>query len=182
MQDTDTPASGLSGRDPVSGQSSPARVRQEPMLRGKLETIQKTLQNLLGSTVRLVPMDLPPGCSAAWFADEESDWICYPATSRTAMMAVTHAAGHLALLHCGEARDGGRFACIDTDVAPWHLLSQFLALVGRDIHDWPSPLFTRHEEMAANDAASELRDKCGFRAEAFVPPQATSEHHFRCLG
>lgn len=174
----DTPPSAISR----SSQQASSHLRQERTLRLKLERIQETLQKAVSPTVRLAPMDLPPGCAAAWFGDTESDWICYPTTGRTAMMAVMHAAGHLALFHCGLARDGGRFACIDTDVAPWHLLNEFLMLVGGDIHDWPTPLFTQDEEMAADNAASELCDKCGFRAEAFVPFQATSGHSFRCLG
>lgn len=178
----DTPSYGISPSRPASSRPTSSRPQQERALRVKLEKIQKTLQKVVSRTVKLVPMDLPPACAAAWFGDEESDWICYPTTSRTAMMAVMHSAGHLALLHCGRARDGGRFVCIDTDVAPWHLLNEFLMLVGRDIHDWPSPLFTQDEEIAADDAASELRDKCDFLEEAFVPSQATSGHNFRCLG
>src|SRR5262249_4763469 len=78
------------------------------------EKFRRALLNAVDWDIRLIPADLPSGCSAVWFGGIETDWIGHAGNTPSALGAMAHAAGHLSLLHCGHVRDGGRFACVDT--------------------------------------------------------------------
>lgn len=170
----DTPSSG------TSSQHDPPYLQQERTLRAKLETIQKTLQKSLSRTVRLIPMDLPPGCSAAWFGGTESDWICYPASEQAPVITVTHAASHLSLLHCGQIRDGGRFMC--TEAHDQHAVLRVLPKLIEQSDESPRPLFSKDEERAADETAAALLVRCGCWEEASSLLDPVGGHSFRCWG
>lgn len=145
------------------------------------ERFREAIRSALGQDVRLVPVELPPGCSAVWFGDIGSDWIGYADSARQAACTVAHVAGHLGLLHCGRVRDGGRFACMDTAHGNRSSMYAIHMLFGGD-SDLPGPVFTPDEEEAASSFAAELLAKCGYRAEApaLLPPGA--HQAAQCLG
>lgn len=143
------------------------------------DKFQDVLQAAVERGVRLIPMDLPEGCAAAWVGGTASDCICYPENGPVPLEAMAHTVGHLYLLHCGRVRDGGRFACTDFNVTrpsvppprPPFLEPAPLA-----------PLFSFDEERAADEAGATLLTKCGYWAEAYSLMQPASGHNFRCLG
>lgn len=145
------------------------------------EKFREALRNALGRNVHLAPMDLPPGCSAAWFGGIKTDRIGYARNTRAASFAVAHAAGHLSLLHCGRIRDGGRFACADTHHKTRNIVYRLHMLLGED-DDLPSPLFTTEEEQAASAFAVALLTQCGCRAEVPAPRSPGEHQTFQCLG
>lgn len=141
--------------------------------------LREALLSVLGGDVRLVPADLPSGCSAAWLGGPGTDWIAH-ASDASAAAAVAHVAGHLILLHCGRVRDGGRFACTDARDDSRDLLYRIRAFVGD--RELPAPLFTPEEERAADEVAADLLARCGYPASAPARRDLSTFGVFRCLG
>lgn len=145
------------------------------------EKSRNLLQSRTRRIIRLVPTDLPPGCSAAWFGGVKSDWIGYP-RRQMAASAVAHVAAHLILLHCGSVRDGGRFVCMDTQGMLWAARCRIHAFLGQDDDEVPGPLFTSEEEQEADELAAVLLARCGRRASIPAQSRSVPRGIFRCVG
>lgn len=145
------------------------------------EQFEAALHTAVQSDIRLVPMDLPKECPAAWVGDVTADFIGYPQNGHVTLEAVAHAVGHLLLLHCGRIRDGGRFACTDPhdQQAVTHVLP---VVVEPGDDELPQPMFTDDEERGADEAAAALLARCDCWPEASFLLQPTGDHSFRCLG
>lgn len=146
----------------------------------KFQKVRDVLQAAVQRDVRLIPMNLPQGCPAAWVGGIASDYIGYPRNGQVTLDAVVHTAGHLVLLHCGRIRDGGRFVCTKAhdQQAFLRVLPMFIEQVG----ELPHPLFSDDEERAADETAAALLARCGCWVEASSLLHPAGGHSFCCLG
>jgi hypothetical protein len=144
------------------------------------EQFRGVLQNAIDRDVWLAPMVLPQDCAAAWFGGLDSDNIMHAKDGLWTAVAAAHAAAHVALLHCGEVRDTGRFACVDPRSPEPYIRYQVHTLFGEDGDQLPLPLFTSQEEREADKTAEVLLKECHY--EGPLPRFPGIHQAFRCLG
>jgi len=146
----------------------------------KFQDALAVLQAAIQSDVRLIPMNLPQGCPAAWVGGIAADCIGYPRNGQMTLDAAAHVVGHLALMHCGRIRDGGRFVC--TDAHDQHTVLRVLPKFIEQSDQLPRPLFCYDQERAADETAAALLARCGCWAETSSLLHPAGGHSFRCLG
>lgn len=145
----------------------------------KFQDALAMLQAAVPRDVRLIPMNLPQGCPAAWVGGIVAEYIGYPRNGPITFDAAAHAVGHLALMHCGRIRDGGRFVC--TKAHDQHAVLRVLPKFIEQGGEPPRSLFSHDEERAADETAAALLARCDYWAEASSLLHPVG-HSFCCLG
>jgi hypothetical protein len=121
------------------------------------------LGGILGSTVRIVPLQLPVDCTSVWLGFTGIDRIgCNIDWPEHEIDLAGHAIGHLVLGHCGDARDGGQFACTTQTLG-----EDDRRRLGRFMHEpaegGVSRMFSDGEERAAAMFSRALGESLGIR-------------------
>jgi len=143
------------------------------------EEFADAVGQLTGTTVRLAPLRLPPACTTLWLGYTNADSIGYNQDWPAQVISLAgHAAGHLALGHCQEVRDGGQFACtagtLDADDR---------YLLGQHLHDPAvSRLFSDGEEYAATVFAYVLAEWLGIRSGRADSGGLAASDVLTCIG
>jgi hypothetical protein len=127
------------------------------------------LSRCLGTDVRIAARRLPDACASLWTGLEQADQIDFNANwPMPEVERIAHTAGHLLLGHCGQVRDGGRFACVVEDGPA--VREHVRAVLPDREPQTPQRIFSDLEERQAETFAELLLTRFGHarRAAAFA--------------